>query len=100
MKKLSAAEIIAGLPRLLPMIMSYAASSGSLLIANAAQLVTFAILARSFGAVEFGVFVSVTAVTSIAVHLCGLGASECLVRRVARDHAMYPVMMGHNLILT
>jgi O-antigen/teichoic acid export membrane protein len=98
--KLSAAQIIGALPRLFPMMLSYAASSGSLLIANAAQLVTFAILARSFGAIEFGVFVSVTAVTSIAVHLCGLGASECLVRRVARDHFMYPVMLGHNLILT
>lgn len=98
--KLNVAEIISRLPRLFPMVVSYAASSGSLLIANLAQLVTFAILARSFGAVEFGVFVSVTAVTSIAVHLCGLGASECLVRRVAQDHSMYPVMLGHNLILT
>ncbi|QND50829.1 lipopolysaccharide biosynthesis protein [Phyllobacterium sp. 628] len=98
--KFNVAEIAGKLPQLLPMVLSYAASSGSLLIANLAQLVTFAILARSFGAVEFGVFVSVTAVTSIAVHLCGLGASECMVRRVARDHSIYPVMLGHNLILT
>ncbi|WP_342027666.1 lipopolysaccharide biosynthesis protein [Paramesorhizobium deserti] len=81
------------------MILSYAASSGSLVTANAAQLVTFAILARFFGADQFGVYVAFTAITSIAVHLCGLGANECLVRRVAQDHAIYPKMLGHNLIL-
>ena len=67
---------------------------------SAAQLITFAILARFLGVQEFGLYVAITAVTSIAVHLCGLGAMECLVRRVARDHAMYPVMLGHNIILT
>ncbi|RCS25155.1 lipopolysaccharide biosynthesis protein [Phyllobacterium salinisoli] len=87
------------LRRFLPMMLSYAASSGSLVTANAAQLVTFAILARSLGADQFGVYVSFIAIASIAVHLCGLGANECLVRRVARDHAIYPTMLGHNLIL-
>ncbi|CAD7039282.1 sugar transporter [Pseudorhizobium endolithicum] len=84
---------------LLPMIASYAASGGSLVISSAAQLLTFAILARFLGVHEFSLFVAITAVANIAVHLCGLGATECLVRRVARDPQIYPVMLGHNLIL-
>ena len=85
---------------LLPMAISYAASGGSLVVSSAAQLLTFAILARSLGVEEFSLFVAITAVSAIAVHLCGLGATECLVRRVARDHSMYPVMLGHSIILT
>lgn len=82
------------------MVMSYAASGGSLVIGSAAQLLTFAILARGLGVHEFSLFVALTAVANIAVHMCGLGAMECLVRRVARDRAIYPDMLGHNLILT
>ena len=85
---------------LLPMLLSYAASGGSLIISSAAQLLTFAILARFLGVHEFSLFVAITAISNIAVHMCGLGAMECLVRRVARDRAMYPAMLGHNLILT
>ncbi|MEP9373410.1 lipopolysaccharide biosynthesis protein [Mesorhizobium sp. KR1-2] len=84
----------------LSMIMSYAASGGSLVIASAAQLLTFAILARWLGVHEFSAFIAITAVANIAVHLCGLGAMECLVRRVARDRTMYPRMLGHNILLT
>jgi O-antigen/teichoic acid export membrane protein len=84
----------------LPMVMSYLASGGSLVLGSAAQLLTFAILARWLGVHEFSVFVAITAVANIAVHLCGLGAMECLVRRVARDRAIYPQMLGHNVILT
>jgi O-antigen/teichoic acid export membrane protein len=85
--------------RLVPMALSYAASTGSLVSANLAQLITFAILARSFGAVEFGNYVAFSAVTGIAVQLCGLGGSESLVRRVAQDPKCYPEVLGHNLIL-
>lgn len=85
---------------LLPMLLSYAASGGSLIISSAAQLLTFAILARFLGVHEFSLFVAITAISNIAVHMCGLGAMECLVRRVARDRAIYPDMLGHNLILT
>lgn len=84
----------------LPMVVSYLASGGSLVLGSAAQLLTFAILARWLGVHEFSVFVAITAVANIAVHLCGLGAMECLVRRVARDRAIYPQMLGHNVILT
>ncbi len=89
-----------GLRALLPMALSYAASGGSLIAGSAAQLVTFAILARWLGVHEFSLFVTITAIANIAVHLCGLGAMECLVRRVARDRSMYPAMLGHNILLT
>ena len=93
---------IGKLPRyreLMPMLMSYAASGGSLIVSSLAQLLTFAILARFLGVHEFSLFVAITAVSAIAVHLCGVGGTECLVRRVARDHGMYPSMLGHNIIL-
>lgn len=91
--------IVSELRKLQPVILSYAASSGSLFAANLAQLLTFAILARYLGAHDFGMFISMMAVTSIAIHICGLGATECLVRRVAQDRSIYPAMLGHNLIL-
>lgn len=84
----------------LPLFLSYAASGASLIISSAAQLATFAILARWLGVREFSLFVAITAIANIAVHMCGVGAMECLVRRVARDRNIYPVMLGHNLILT
>lgn len=90
---------IARLRQLAPIGLSYAASSGSLVAANAAQLLTFALLARWLGPSQFGLFVQVTAITTIAVHLCGLGSSDSLIRRVARDRSMYPRMLGHALTL-
>ncbi|WNJ88578.1 lipopolysaccharide biosynthesis protein [Bosea sp. 685] len=63
------------------------------------QLVTFAILARSLGPIEFGLFVQISAVTAVAVQICGLGASDCLLRRVSREPASYRSLLGHNLVL-
>ena len=85
--------------RYLPSLLSYMASSGSLIMASVAQLVTFAILARFLGASEFGMFITIMAITSIAVHLCGIGGAESLLRRVAQNKTIYPEMLGHNLIL-
>jgi len=93
-------QLIDKFVRSIPLGLSYLASGGSLLIASASQLVTFAVLARSLGVDHFSVFVSITAFTAVAVQLCGLGAMDSLVRRVARDRSMYPVMLGHNLLLT
>lgn len=83
----------------IPMIVSYLLSSGSLAAASFAQLVTFAILARALGPAEFGLFVQISAVTAIAVQICGLGANDCLLRRVARDPDSYRRLLGHNFIL-
>ncbi len=85
--------------RYLPSLLSYMASSGSLIMASVAQLATFAILARFLGAAEFGMFITIMAITSIVVHICGIGSAESLLRRVAQNKKIYPVMLGHNLIL-
>ena len=87
------------LRRARPVIVSYLLSSGSLASAALSQLVTFAILARALGPIEFGLFVQISAVATIAVQLCGLGASDCLLRRVSRDPASYADLLGHNLCL-
>ncbi|MFK4824384.1 oligosaccharide flippase family protein [Paenochrobactrum sp. BZR 588] len=81
------------------MLLSYAASSGSLLAANIAQLMTFAILARSLGSEQFGLLVTILAITAIATHICGLGSTESLVRRVAQNKQVYTVLFGHCLSL-
>jgi O-antigen/teichoic acid export membrane protein len=83
----------------LPAFAGYLLSSGSLAMAAISQLATFAILARALGPAEFGLFVQISAVTAIAVQLCGLGASDCLLRRVSREPERYPALLGHNLLL-
>jgi O-antigen/teichoic acid export membrane protein len=82
-----------------PPLASYLLSSGSLASAALSQLVTFAILARALGPAEFGLSVQISAVTAVAVQLCGLGASDCLLRRVSREPASYPTLLGHGLLL-
>jgi O-antigen/teichoic acid export membrane protein len=82
-----------------PILFSYLLSSGSLASAALSQLVTFAILGRALGPTEFGLFVQISAVTAIAVQLCGLGASDCLLRSVSREPGSYASLLGHNLLL-
>ncbi|BCW87988.1 hypothetical protein sos41_11250 [Alphaproteobacteria bacterium SO-S41] len=82
------------------MAVAYAASGGSLALAAAAQLITFAVLARSLGVDQFALFVTLGAISNVAVYLCGLGSAETLVRRVAREPRLYPVMLGHTLVLS
>src|SRR5690606_39097776 len=85
---------------LVPMLISYMGSGGALLASSAAQLLTFAILARYLGVEQFGLYAVITAITNVGVQLCGLGAQESLVRRVAQDRAMFPAMLGHAYILS
>lgn len=88
------------LRRFIPMLILYMGSGGSLMAASAAQLVTFAILARYLGVEQFGLYAIITALTNVGVQLCGLGSQESLIRRVAQDPAMYPSMLGHAYILS
>uniref|UniRef100_A0A9E7ZYC6 Lipopolysaccharide biosynthesis protein n=1 Tax=Bosea sp. NBC_00436 TaxID=2969620 RepID=A0A9E7ZYC6_9HYPH len=87
------------LQRIRPALVGYLMSSGALASAAFSQLVTFAILARALGPIEFGLFVQISAVTAIAVQLCALGASDCLLRRVSREPGSYAALLGHNLCL-
>jgi O-antigen/teichoic acid export membrane protein len=80
--------------------LSYLGSGGSLITSSIAQLITFAVLARSLGANEFALYVTLTAFTNVAVQICGLGTQETLTRRIAQDPADYARLMGHGLLLT
>jgi O-antigen/teichoic acid export membrane protein len=82
------------------MALSYVGSGGSLIVSSFAQLATFAILARALGATELALYITIMAFTGVAAQICGLGAQESLVRRIARDPADYPRLMGHALLLT
>ncbi|KQT78214.1 lipopolysaccharide biosynthesis protein [Methylobacterium sp. Leaf466] len=86
-------------PRRLAVTLSCLFSTSTLIVSNAAQLVTFALLARGLGLEQFGLFMSVTAVTNVAVQICGLGAEETLVRRVAAEPGLYAQALGHHLLL-
>jgi len=90
----------ASLRTLLPMLVSYMGSGGSMLVSAAAQLVTFAILARMMGTTQFATYVTISAFTNVGLQICGLGSQESMVRRVAREPGFYPVMLGHSLLLS
>lgn len=93
------ARVLKELRQKLPLAMTYLGSSVSLVTSSVMQLVTMAILARTLGVAQFGHFLTMTALATIAIHFCGLGATEPLVRRVARDPSIYPRALGHNLLL-
>jgi O-antigen/teichoic acid export membrane protein len=78
---------------------TYAGSFGSLVLGTLGQIASVLILARFLGAYQFGQLMTVVAVGQIGLNLCGIGAGEAMVRRVARDPALYPSLLGHNLIL-
>jgi len=92
--------VIGLIKRGLPMGLSYAASGLSLLLSAAAQLITFAVLARTLGTSQFAVYITISAFTNIGTQICGIGSQESLVRRVARELSFYPTMFGHTMLLT
>jgi O-antigen/teichoic acid export membrane protein len=91
---------VAGLRPLLPGAVAYAGSSATLILGSIAQLLAFAILARSLGPEQFGGLLTITAITNVALNLVGFGANEPMVRRIAVDPQLYPKMLGHNLVLS
>ena len=86
--------------RWLPAIFSYVGSTAAMAIGIGAQLVAFVFLARYLGIEQFGLLMTITAATSLAMNVCGLGAGEAFMRRVGREPTLYPALLGHNLILT
>jgi O-antigen/teichoic acid export membrane protein len=82
-----------------PMIIQYISSSGTMMLGLGAQLATFVLLARYLGTELFGTLMVITAMTQIAMSLCGVGAEEAMVRRLARDPTLYSKLLGHNLLL-
>ncbi len=86
--------------RRLPAVFSYVGSTAAMAIGIGSQLVAFVFLARYLGIEQFGLLMTITAATSLALNVCGLGAGEAFMRRVAREPALYPALLGHSLILT
>ena len=96
-------EVSLNTPRLGHLVrlgLAYMASGGALLMSSAAQLLTFALLARHLGVEQFALYASITAVTNLGVQICGIGSQESLIRRVAQDRGMFPVMLGHSYLLS
>jgi len=85
--------------RQLPMLITYLGASMSLVAGSVMQLISMAILARAMGVAQFGLYLSMMALSTFALELIGLGSIEALLRRVARDKSIYPVALGHSLIL-
>jgi O-antigen/teichoic acid export membrane protein len=83
----------------LPAVRLYVSSTTTLTIGIAAQSIGFVVLARWLGSEQFGHLAMITSVTNLGAAWCGLGASEAMRRRVGRDPALYPTMLGHSLIL-
>jgi len=78
---------------------SYVASSSALLASSIATFLTFALLARTMGHEQFALNATITALTAVAVQVCGLGSMESLMRRVAQKPSFFPEMLGHVHIL-
>lgn len=64
------------------------------------QLGFFILISRTLGANGYGVFVTITSVSVIAVILVGLGSEYLLVQRVAVEPQLFPVYFGHALTMT
>jgi O-antigen/teichoic acid export membrane protein len=84
---------------MLPKLVLYIGSTGCLAIGAAAQLLVAVILARYLGVEQFARLLTMTAATSVGAQLCGLGSGDVMIRRIARDQALYPVILGHSVIL-
>ena len=74
--------------RWVPAIFSYIGSTAAMAIGIVAQLVAFVFLARYLGIEQFGLLMTITAATSLALNVCGLGAGEAFMRRVGREPAI------------
>lgn len=88
-----------GMHTALPLASLYITSSAWLVMGTIAQLLSFIVLARVLGVEQFGQLMAVTAATHLGTHLCGLGAGEGMVRRIARRREDYAAMAGHNIML-
>ena len=83
----------------LPAIRLYISSTSMLTVGIAAQAIGFVVLARWLGSGQFGHLSMITAASNLGAAWCGLGTGEAMRRRAGRDASLYPVLLGHSLIL-
>ena len=63
------------------------------------QATYFILVARTLGARQYGAFVAVTALVSIAAPFSGFGAANLLVKNVARDRSLMADYWGNGLLM-
>src|ERR1700761_2532818 len=63
------------------------------------QACYFVAIARSLGANQYGVFVSITAIAALCAPFAGLGAPNILLKNVSRDATALPLYWGNGLVL-
>jgi O-antigen/teichoic acid export membrane protein len=81
-------------------IRSFIHSTGTVIAGTVTQSLAFILLARSLGTLQMGALATITATSSIIMAYTGLGATELVRRRLARDPKQYPAVLGHTLIMT
>jgi O-antigen/teichoic acid export membrane protein len=82
-------------------LMRYVTSTASMGIGLVAHTIGFVILAKTLGPLQFGLLTIITTVANFGLVWSGLGSGELLRRKVARDRATYPEVLGHAVsILT
>ena len=64
------------------------------------QAAYFVLIARTLGAGQYGAFVAVVALASIAAPFAGLGSVNLLVKNVSRDRSLLPIYWGNGLLIT
>ena len=60
----------------------------------------FTLIARCLGATNYGAFVGVVALVTIAVPFGPLGSGIILIKNVSRDRSLFPTYWGRALITT
>jgi O-antigen/teichoic acid export membrane protein len=65
----------------------------------AIQATYFVLIARALGAGQYGAFVAVTALVSIAAPFSGLGSANLLVKNVARNRSVLPAYWGNGMLM-
>ena len=81
-------------------MIQYVLSTGTLVVGLGSQLIAFIVLARYLGTSQLGQWMTILAATSLAGQICGIGAGESMIRRVSRKSSIYPILLGHGLILS
>ncbi len=62
------------------------------------QALYFIIIARTLGAEDYGSFVSVTALGTLAFPFVGLGSEHILIKKVSTDKSLFSLYWGNNLV--
>lgn len=63
------------------------------------QLVSFIVLGRYLGAIEYGIIISVTVFVTLAVEFVGLGCGDSLIKKVSTNKSVFSEMITECLVV-